>query len=147
MSKTTALYHIVFCTKHREHTIPQNLKTDLYRFIWSEIKALNCTLIRIGGIQNHVHLLVDLNPTVSLATLIKTIKANSSGWMKKDDRFPLFIGWAAEYFASTISPDDKEALIQYINNQETHHKVHTEDDEFSALYSRAGLTYDDRQLI
>ena len=74
MSKVTAYYHIVFCTKRREMTIPLAYKEDLYRFIWKEIKDLKCDLIRIGGIQNHVHILLNLHPTVALATLMQNIK-------------------------------------------------------------------------
>lgn len=146
MSKVLAYYHIVFCTKRREMTIPTDLKDDLYRFIRSVINDLNCTLIRIGGISNHVHLLVDLHPSVSLAELVKNIKGKSSGWMNRDSRFPAFCGWARDYFASTVSSDMKQRVIAYINGQEEHHKGANLDDEFRKLHSYAGLEYDVRDM-
>lgn len=146
MSKTIALYHIVFCTKSREMTIPMEYKIDLYRFIWNYIRQLNCKLYRIGGISNHIHLLINLHPSVSLATLVRDIKANSSGWMKKDERFKMFKGWAAEYFASSICPGEMEKVINYIRNQEDHHKVISENEEFGNLYIQAGLTYTPLEL-
>lgn len=146
MSKVLAYYHIVFCTKGREKTIPLNLRTDLYRFIWNEINEMKCTLIRIGGISNHLHLLIALHLSVSLSDLVKNIKGRSSGWLNRDPRFPDFRGWARDYFASTISPDVKPRVIEYINGQEEHHKVTNIDDEFRKLYSYAGLQYDSRDM-
>ena len=81
MSKVAAYYHIVFCTKRQEMTIPLQYKEDVYRFIWKVISDSKCTLIRIGGIQNHVHILLNLHPTVALANLIQSIKSLSSGWI------------------------------------------------------------------
>ena len=147
MSKTVALYHIVFCTKSRQMTIPNEHKVDLYRFIWSYIHRMNCKMYRIGGISNHVHLLVNLHPSVALSTLVRDIKANSSGWMRKDDRFQLFKGWASEYFAATVSPKDMDAVVKYIREQESHHNVISENEEFERLYSQAGLVYSPLDLI
>ena len=89
MSKVTAYYHN---------------KEDVYRFIWKEIQKLNCKLLRIGGIQNHVHMLINLHPSVALARLMQNVKGRSSTWMGDDLRFKNFKGWAADYYACTISP-------------------------------------------
>ena len=133
MSKVYALYHIVFCTRNRANTIPINHKEDLYRFIWKKLQEHKCTLIRIGGIQNHIHMLINLSPTIALSKLMQEIKSSSSGWMKNDDRFPKFNGWAAEYYAATASPEHRHHIINYIKNQEAHHNVYSPDEEFEAL--------------
>ena len=109
MSKVAAYYHIVFCTKAREMTIPKDKREDMYRFMWKEITDLNCRLLRIGGIANHVHILLDLHPSVVLADLMKNVKGKSSTWMGLSQGFLSFIGWASEYFASTVSPEHSEA--------------------------------------
>lgn len=147
MSKVLAYYHIVFCTKGREMTIPPTLKSELYRFIWSEIDKAGCTLIRIGGISNHLHLLLALHPSVSLSDLVKNIKSRSSGWMNRDSRFSNFRGWARDYFASTLSTDMKPRVIAYINSQEEHHRSTNLDEEFRRLYYYAGVSYDERDMI
>ena len=147
MSKVLSYYHIVFCTKRREKTIPMEFRDDLYRFIWKEITSLNCKLLRIGGVTNHIHLLVSLHPSVALSSLVQKIKGNSSGWMQQDDRFKNFRGWAREYFASTISENDKRAVIDYIKNQEAHHSTIDLDLEFRRLYHWAGLEYDERDMF
>ena len=146
MSKVTAYYHIVFCTKGREMTLPLTHIEDLYRFIWKQITSLNCELIRIGGIQNHIHALINLHPSVSLSLLVKNIKGASSAWMRQDGRFHLFCGWAAEYFACTIAPENKVSVIEYIKNQRNHHSNQSIDDEFKSMYHYAALEYDSRDM-
>ncbi len=146
MSKVTAYYHIVFCTKGREMTIPSEFKEDVYRFIWKEIQKLNCKLLRIGGIQNHVHMLVNLHPTVALARLMQNVKGRSSTWMGEDGRFRHFRGWAADYYACSISPEAKYAVCEYIKNQEMHHLGTPAEVEFERMYHFADVKYDPRDL-
>ena len=146
MSKVTALYHIVFATKNREMTISQLNQEKLYRFIWSEIKSSGSSLLRIGGIPNHVHILLNLNPSIALSTLVRDIKSRSSRWMKLSGDFPLFTSWAAEYYASTISFDEKTAVIEYIKNQKEHHFGKSLDEEFGELMRGAGFDYTPEDL-
>lgn len=147
MSKVAAYYHIVFCTRNREMTIPSAHKEDVYRYIWKVITNYNCKLIRIGGIQNHIHILLNLHPSVALADLVKAIKAQSSGWMSTDHRFNLFKGWAAGYYAGSISPNARRSVIEYIKAQETHHRSQALDNEFIDLYKIADIPYDNRDML
>ncbi len=146
MSKVTALYHIVFCTKSRRKTLPLKHAEDLYRFLWKNLENLGCYLIRIGGIQNHIHLLLDLHPSIALADVVQKIKSISSAWMKSDSRFPDFEGWAAEYYACSIAPEQKNAVAEYIKNQHAHHLDDSLDKEFATLYRYAGKQYDNRDM-
>lgn len=146
MSKVTAYYHIVFCTKSRAMTIPLEHCDDLYRYIWKTITNLKCELLRIGGIQNHVHMLVNLHPTIALSYFMQGVKGGSSSWMKGDGRYPEFNGWAADYYACTISPQNRNAVIDYIKFQKSHHLCKDFDNEVSGLYRYADLDLDDRDL-
>ncbi len=76
------LYHIVFRTKYGDPTINPDHKKELYKYIWGIIKNRNSMLYQINGIENHVHILTDIHPSVSLADFIKDIKVASSIWMK-----------------------------------------------------------------
>ncbi len=127
-------------------TIPSSVKEDLYRFIWRKVEDAHCKLLRIGGIPNHIHILVDIHPTVSLSGLMQNIKGSSSAWMRVDPRFAKFDGWAADYYACSVSPESRLRVIEYIKNQETHHLGNTMDSELSQLYSYAELPYDQRDL-
>lgn len=146
MSKVNALYHVVFCTKYRRFTIPEDFLEDVYRYIWSEIRNLNCKLLRIGGMPNHLHLLIDLHPSVCLSDFVKTIKAKSSYWMRRDGRFSSFDGWAREYFAVTLSVDARKAVISYIFSQKEHHCNVSFDDELVKLHIASDVAYDHRDM-
>ena len=141
-----AYYHIVFCTKRREKTIPLQYKKDVYRYIWKIISDNKCKLLRIDGIQNHIHILMDLHPSVALAKIMQSIKSMSSGWMVQDGRFGFFDGWGEGYFACSVSPHEKKSVIDYIMNQEVHHLGRDFDEEVKGLYWSADIEYDDRDL-
>ena len=122
MSTIKSLYHIVINTKGREMTITEENKRQLYAYLYGIIKNKNCTLIRMNGIPNHIHLLVDLSPEVSLSSFMLELKRNSSLWAKSHpDLFPAFKGWGKEYYAFSCGIDQKDAIVEYIKNQETHH--------------------------
>ena len=121
MSKVIALYHIVFCTYERHMTIPEESKRELYRYIFGILRNNGCHLWRMNGIGNHIHILISLPSTISLATLVQKVKQSSSLWLKNNPLFPHFYKWAKEYYAATISFREREGVIEYIRNQEEHH--------------------------
>ncbi|MDE6395855.1 MAG: IS200/IS605 family transposase [Muribaculaceae bacterium] len=82
MSKTRLIHHIVFATKHRKPAINKENKRKLYAYIYGIITNHKCFLLRINGIEDHIHILVDLHPTVAVANLVKEIKQYSSHWIK-----------------------------------------------------------------
>ena len=143
MSYVQSLYHIVICTKHRAMTIEHANKDNLYRYIWGVVNNNKCKLITINGIENHIHLLVDLHSQVSISDLVRDIKRASSHYAKQSELFPLFDGWSAEYAAFSSSYSMKERIINYINNQETHHGKETFESEHNRLVSLHGMEYHD----
>ena len=146
MSKVVSLHHIVINTKNRQMTIPYDHAEDMYRFITSIVKRNGCYLCRIGGIENHIHMLIDLAPTVTLSQLMWDIKRSSSDWAKKSGLFPDFIGWGKEYGAFSVSNSHKEAVINYIMGQREHHHRVGFDDKYHRLIERNGVAWDDRLL-
>ena len=121
MSKTRLLHHIVFATKHRKPTINNEHKRELYAYIFGIITNHKCFLIRMNGIEDHLHILIDLHPTIALSSIVKDIKQSSSLWLKSNSDFPDFNGWNEGYYAVTLSPDNIESCKTYIINQERHH--------------------------
>ena len=121
MSKTQLLIHVVFCTKNRKPSINLGRKRDLYSVMFNVCKKNNCWVSRINGMTDHVHLLFDLHPTVALASLIKEIKTDTHKYLKNNPYFPVFDQWGVGYFAASVSPKDKESVIDYIINQQVHH--------------------------
>ncbi|MCL2117358.1 MAG: transposase [Planctomycetaceae bacterium] len=82
------LYHIVFRTKNSANTLPLSESEELYRYIWGIIKNKNGMLLRINGMEDHIHILSDLPPTISLADYVREMKSSSSHWLKINPKFP-----------------------------------------------------------
>jgi putative transposase len=86
------LYHLVFRTRNSTPSIKQDNVDQLYAYISGIIKNKNSHLYRINGIENHLHIITDLHPSIALADFIREVKASSSFWMKNSGLFPSFIG-------------------------------------------------------
>lgn len=139
MSKTNILCHIVFATKARERTIFPEKKRELYAYIYGIIKNKKCEVIRINGTADHIHLLIDLHPSIALSDLVKAIKQNTTNWIKQTWILPQFDGWAKGYYAGSIGVEGKDACRQYIINQEEHHRSKTFLQEMEWALMRRGL--------
>lgn len=118
---TDITYHLVFATKHRVRALDKEHREDLYRFIWGMLNARQCHLYRIGGVEDHIHILTSLHPTVALADLVKEIKTATSAWIKSRRVFPHFEHWQEGYGAFTVAAEARPGLIEYIKTQEQHH--------------------------
>ena len=126
-------------------TINASHAEALYRFIWSILRERDCHLYRIGGIENHIHILFDLNPRHTLMDIMRDLKRESSKWMKSSGLFPAFEGWGKEYFACGLSHDGLNQVIEYIKNQRSHHcdKNITFEAEFRHMVEKEALGWDE----
>lgn len=141
------LYQIVFSTKDHLNTIQKENREQLFRYIWGILKNKKCTLYQINGIENHIHIVTHLHPSVSLSSLVKDIKVSSSVWIKEQGIFLNFTAWQEGYGAFTYSVKEKSALINYIKNQESHHRVKTFKEEFIELLTEHGVEFDEKYLL
>ena len=137
------LYHIVFRTKRSEKTINQAHAADLYKYIWGIIKNKKCVLFRINGMEDHLHILSDLHPSVALVDYIRDIKVLSSKWMKESGFFSDFKGWGIKYCALTYSYKERNIIINYIKNQQKHHKRESFQDEIKRFFREQGIDLDE----
>ena len=141
------LYHIVFRTKNGKPAITNEHKKELYAYILGIIKNKGCVLYRINGVENHIHILSDLHPSISLADYLQVIKSNSSKWMRESGKFPFFRGWASGYGGFTVSMKDKDRVVNYIINQEQHHKQFSFEEEYRKLLSEYEIEFDERYFL
>ena len=144
MSYTQTLYHIVLRTKRSELVIAQENVSSLYKYIWGIIKNKRGKLYRINGMEDHIHILSDIHPSYALSDFVKAIKVATSLWMKQSSDFPAFRGWEEGYAAFTYSYKDKEMLINYIKNQQKHHRKENTSDELKRLWIENGMEPDER---
>ena len=133
------LYHLVFRTKNSIPSIDQDNAEQLYSNISGIIRNNNSHLYRINGTENHLHILTDLHPSVALADFMRELKASTSKWIKEKGLFPLFGGWAEGYGSFTCSYYDLGDLVEYIKNQQEHHKKNSFEEEYRSLIQKAGI--------
>jgi len=146
MSYYQLLYHIVFATKYRRPTINPVHDIELYKYIWGVTKNLDSKLHRINGIEDHIHLLVSIHPTVPLSEYVKKVKVSSNLWMKASGLFPAFTSWQNEYGAFTLSQSGKKRVSEYIKNQKAHHKKEKFYDELQRLLLANEISFDKKFL-
>ncbi|TVR76140.1 MAG: IS200/IS605 family transposase [Chitinophagaceae bacterium] len=144
---TQILYQIVFSTKSRERVLFKENRPKLFKYIWGILEKKNCHLYRINGVEDHLHILTHIHPTVSLSNLVKDIKLASSDYIKEKQLFTNFGGWQEGYGAFTYSYSEKDRLIEYIKNQEEHHKKVSFKSDFIELLKEHGVEYKEEYLL
>jgi len=144
---TSISYHIVFSTKNRTPVLKCGRRDDLFRYIWGIIKNRHSHLYRINGVEDHLHILTSLHPTVRLADFVKEVKTGSALWIKENTVFKSFSHWQEGYGAFTCSRRDIDGLIESIKTQEEHHRKVTFEEEYRKLLLEAGIEFDPRFLF
>ncbi len=144
---TQIIYQVVFGTKNRENTLSKNNRDELYKYIAGILINKKCHLYRIGGVEDHIHIVTHLHPSVSLASLVKDIKLASSEYIKTNNLFLNFNGWQEGYGAFTYSIKDKERLIEYVKDQESHHHRTSFKEEYRALLAEHDIEFDEKYLL
>jgi REP element-mobilizing transposase RayT len=141
------LYHITFHTKNSEKVLHNSGNDELFKYIWGILKSKNCKLLRINGVEDHVHIVCDLHPSVALANLVKDIKVASSKWIKEKGLYPDFSNWAESYGAFTLSIKEKDSVIKYVMNQQEHHRKESFRDEFVRFLKENDVEFDEKYLL
>jgi putative transposase len=104
-------------------------------------------LYNINGVEDHIHIMSDLHPSVCLSDYIKDIKVATSLWIKEGGKFPTFEGWQEGYGAFTYSSREKDMIFNYIKNQKEHHRKETFYDEFKRLLIENDIEFDEKYLL
>jgi REP element-mobilizing transposase RayT len=141
------LYHLVFRTKHSLKTLPREHGGELFAYMTGFIKNKNCFLYQINGVEDHIHILCEIHPSIALADFMRDLKASSSIWLKQSGKFPAFTGWAGGYAALTYAWRDKNMITNYIRNQQEHHKKVNFEAEYRALLKEHGIEVDEKFFL
>jgi len=144
---TQILYHITFATKQRRHALKKENRTKLFKYIWGLLENKNCHLYRVNGVEEHLHIVTHLHPTIALSDLIKDIKLSTIQFIKSEKLFPNFDGWQEGYGAFTHSLSDKDRLIEYVKNQEEHHMKVSFKEEYIKLLKEHKIDFNEKFLI
>ena len=137
--------HIVFSTKDRQPFLRDHaLRDRTHAYLAGACMNLQAPSLKVGGVEDHVHLLCRLSKTLSIATLIQGLKRESSKWVKQQTRDVRAFYWQSGYGAFSISPSHVDALVEYIERQEEHHRRESFQDEFRRICARYGVVIDER---
>lgn len=139
--------HIVFSTKGRRKLIAPEIRDRLHAYLGGIARDNDMKSLAVGGIDDHVHMLVSIPATTSLAKAVQLIKGGSSKWVH--DTFPSMkdFAWQEGYGAFSIGVSGVDDTIAYINHQDEHHRVKTFEEEFESFLKRHGIAYDERYVF
>ena len=138
--------HVIFSTKNREPLITEAIDSRLREYIGGTARQTGCRLLAIGGMADHVHLLLSMGKQRSLADTIRDIKSNPSRWIHETFDALRGFAWQARYGAFSLSYSAMDEVRRYIHRQQEHHRVRSFKEEFLTLLQRHNIEYDERYI-
>jgi putative transposase len=143
---TSLHYHIIFGTKKRIPWITPDIQPRIWEFIGGIARKRKMKALRVGGVQDHAHILVGAPPTLAPSTIAQIIKGDSSKWIHSEFRNMGRFEWQDGYGAFSVSGADLPEIISYIETQPEHHRVRTFQEEYLEYLQRHGIQYDEKYL-
>ena len=136
--------HVVFSTKERARLIAKRDQPKLWSYMAGIGRNHGFLVIANGGMEDHVHLLIQLPPALALAKAVLLLKSNSSKWMNERGTR---LSWQEGYGAFSVSASNINAVTRYIENQEMHHRKISYEQEFVALLRKHGIEFDPKYVL
>jgi len=140
-------YHIVFATKNRLKSIRTDFRERLYEYIGGIIRAQKGSLIEIGGVADYIHILARIPPTIALSDSVRDLKASSSKWIHESDVAGRDFAWQKGFGAFTVSYSLVDSVVEYVRNQEEHHRVKTFQEEYIEFLKRHDIEFEPKYLF
>ena len=143
---TSLHYHLIFSTKNREPWISHDIEERIWKFFGGIARENEMKALQIGGMPDHVHVILGLPPTQTVSKTMQQLKGGSSKWIK--ETFPRMcgFGWQDGYGAFTVSKSNLPETIKYVQDQREHHRVKSFQEEYLAFLIRHGIEYDERYV-
>jgi putative transposase len=139
--------HFVFAVKFRHGIIQSKWKEDLYKYMTGIIQNDNHKLLAINGMPDHIHIMIGLRPAQSISDLMKNVKQSSSKWINENKLTNGHFEWQEGYGAFSYSKSQIGQVVNYIQNQELHHKKKTFRDEYLDFLEKFEVDYDDKFIF
>lgn len=133
--------HYVWSTHHRSALLSPSIRARLFPYFGGITRNLDCSLIAVGGVEDHVHLLIKLHPSRASADVARIIKCNSSGWIHDTFADQSGFAWQSGYAAFSVSKSATNQVEHYILNQEQHHTRHSFIDELKQFLVKHGVDF------
>lgn len=144
----TQLYiHIIFAVKGRQNLISNNIKEELYKYITGIVTNEEQKLIAINGMPDHIHVFIGLKPNKSLSDLVRDMKANSSRFINEKQWMNGKFEWQTGFGAFSYSHSQLTNVINYIQNQEEHHKIKTFKEEYIEFLKSFDIEFEENYIF
>ena len=137
--------HIFFHTKLSRPVIRSAWKQRLYRYVSRLLDDYGVTVLAVGAVEDHIHLFIRYRPVHALADILRTVKSNSSRWIRQELNEAWF-QWQEGYTAISVSPSLISVVSRYVRNQEEHHREISARDELVEILNKLDVDYDPRGL-
>lgn len=138
---------VVFAVQGRQNLIAPEWKEELYKYITGIITNQGQKLIVIGGVSDHIHILIGFKPNLEISKLVQEVKANSSKFINKKQFVKGKFSWQEGFGAFSYSRSQLDTVIRYIENQEKHHAANSFKREFIEFLQHFDVEYDERYLF
>lgn len=145
---TDLTFQVVFGGKYRQKFIPVEYQDDLFQYFGGILKKLDCVPIIQGGHIDHVHLVFSPSRKFSLSKIVQEVKKSSNKFLKFHyHKFPDFTSWQVGYGGFSYSRNERQRLINYVSNQQNHHRIVSFKEEYIGLLEEFGIEYDPKYLF
>jgi len=145
-SYSNLLIHTIFSTHERVRSIDQVLKPRLCPYLAGILRECECFPVEVNAVEDHLHFLAQVTPRISVADLVRVVKANSSKWVHAELTGKQHFAWQAGYAAFSVSESNREAVARYIRDQEVHHRNMFFQEEIIRHLKKYRIPYDERHL-
>jgi len=137
----------IFSVKGRENIITKNYREDLFKYISGILNNRKQFSLAVNGYKDHVHTFFELNPVFALSDIMGIVKANSSKWINNNKFVSGHFEWQEGYAAFSYSKSQRNNVINYIKNQEEHHKKKSFKEEYLELLKKFNIKFNDKYVF
>jgi putative transposase len=145
-SLASIVLHVIFSTKNRQPILSTEIRQELHPYIAVVLHEIDCPPLQVGGAADHVHALFFLARTLTVASIIESIKTSSSKWMKTKGRQFEHFRWQAGFGVFSVSRSNADSVAAYICNQDEHHRKITFQEEYRQFLERHRQNCDERYM-
>jgi REP element-mobilizing transposase RayT len=121
--------HVIWCVRGREALLNKPVRRVLFAHLQKEGEEKGLTIVAAGGVEDHVHCLLQLMPSQNLLQVLKHIRTTMAEWLNENRLLSATVEWEAEYYAYSVSPSGVQQVVEFIGKQEEYHKTKTLDNE------------------
>ena len=140
-------YHIVFSTKGRKDLISAEIEERVWAYIGGIARKHEIIAVQVGGIENHIHILILAKPKIAPSQIVQWLKGESSRWIHQTFPDLAKFEWQDGYGVFSVSKSNVPDVVEYITNQRGHHAEQSFEEEFISMLKLSGIDYDERYVF